>query len=213
MDSIDHDTEQAVRRFLVLLVPSFSMAGAILYGSRARGVYRPDSDADVAVLLHGGHQRALPTTLAMADIAYDVLLESGINISPLPVWEEQREHPDRHSNPAWLRNIARDAALAALLASGYDVGKTHKGVGFHRRDEHSRTDRSHGACRSRQMGPGDQGRQHQTRLMPLPAATATATASATFTAVQYKRMAVSKCQVRRISMTSNSVAKAGGNAG
>lgn len=105
---IDHDTEEAVRRFLSLLAGRYEIAGAVLYGSRARGTYRPDSDADVAVLLKGKHQRVLPTTLAMADVAYDVLLETGINISPLPVWIDEWEHPEIHSNPALLRTIARE---------------------------------------------------------------------------------------------------------
>jgi uncharacterized protein len=108
MNKIDHDTEEAVRRFLTLLASDYSVAGAIVYGSRARGTHRPDSDADVAVLLTGEHQRMLPTTLAMADIAYDVLLETGINISPLPVWTDEWSHPERFSNPALLHNIARD---------------------------------------------------------------------------------------------------------
>jgi len=108
MNQIDRDTEEAVRRFLALLAPGYSMAGAIVYGSRARGTHRPDSDADVAVLLTGEHQRLLPTTLAMADVAYDVLLETGINISPLPVWMDEWEHPERFSNPALLHNIARE---------------------------------------------------------------------------------------------------------
>jgi len=108
MNRIDPDTEKAVRLFLALLAPRFSMAGAIVFGSRARGSHRPDSDADVAVLLQGEHQRAMQTTLAMADVAYDVLLETGINISPLPVWVDQWEHPERFSNPALLRNIARE---------------------------------------------------------------------------------------------------------
>jgi predicted nucleotidyltransferase len=105
---IDHDTEQAVRRFLGLIASRYDMAGAIIYGSRARGTHRPDSDADVAVLLKGKHQRVLPTTLAMADTAYDVLLETGINITPLPVWLDEWEHPERYANPALLRNIARE---------------------------------------------------------------------------------------------------------
>ena len=105
---IDHATEEAVRRFLVLVASRYDMAGAIVYGSRARGTHRPDSDADVAILIKGEHQRVLTTTLALADVAYDVLLETGINISPLPVWLDQWEHPERFSNPALLHNIARE---------------------------------------------------------------------------------------------------------
>lgn len=107
-NQIDRDTEEAVRRFLSLIADRYDMAGAIVYGSRARGTYRPDSDADVAVLLKGQHQRVLNTTLAMADLAYDVLLETGINISPLPVWLDEWEHPETFSNPTLLRNIARE---------------------------------------------------------------------------------------------------------
>jgi len=105
---IDRNTEQAVQRFLTLIADRYDMAGAIVYGSRARGTHRPDSDADVLVLLKGEHQRVLKTTLAMADVAYDVLLETGINISPLPVWLDQWEHPESFSNPELLHNIARE---------------------------------------------------------------------------------------------------------
>ncbi|MCO6434391.1 nucleotidyltransferase domain-containing protein [Nitrosomonas nitrosa] len=108
MNRIDPDTEVAVRRFLFLITNRYDIAGSILYGSRARGTHRPDSDADVAVLLKGEHQRVLPTTLAMADVAYDVLLETGINISPLPVWLDEWEHPENYSKPALLQNIARE---------------------------------------------------------------------------------------------------------
>ncbi|MBP8276000.1 MAG: nucleotidyltransferase domain-containing protein [Propionivibrio sp.] len=105
---IDHDTEEAVRRFLVLLGSRYSIAGAIVYGSRARGTHRPDSDADVVVLLNGEPQRVLTTALDMADVAYDVLLDTGINISPLPVWIDEWEHPETYSNPDLLHNIARE---------------------------------------------------------------------------------------------------------
>lgn len=108
MNRIDHDTEEAVRRFMSLIASRYDMAGAIVYGSRARGTHRPDSDADVAVLLKGEHQRVMTTTLAMADVAFDVLLETGINITPLPVWLDQWDHPENYSNPALLRNIARE---------------------------------------------------------------------------------------------------------
>ena len=105
---MDHHTEEAVRSFLRRITDRYDMAGAILYGSRARGTHRPDSDADVVVLLNGERLKVLKTTLAMADVAYDVLLETGINISPLPVWLDEWEHPETYSNPALLRSIARE---------------------------------------------------------------------------------------------------------
>lgn len=63
-DHIDHETEEAVRRFLVLIAGRYDVAGTIVFGNRARGTHRPDSDADVAVLLNGEHQRFLTTKLA-----------------------------------------------------------------------------------------------------------------------------------------------------
>jgi uncharacterized protein len=108
LDRIDHETEGAVRRFMGLIAARYSVAGVILFGSRAHGTHRPDSDADVAVLLSGEHQRFLTTKLAMSDVAFDVLLETGINISPLPVWLDEWEDPENYSNPALLHNIARE---------------------------------------------------------------------------------------------------------
>ena len=109
MNRIDQDTESAVRRFLALIAEHFDLAGAIVYGSRARGTHNQDSDADVVVLLRGEHRpRFLIAKLDMADIAFDVLLETGILISPLPVWLDEWEHPERYANPALLRNIDRE---------------------------------------------------------------------------------------------------------
>ena len=114
MNRIDQETENAVRRFLALIAPKYDMAGVIVYGSRVRGTHRPDSDADVAVILRGEHQRALAVTLAMADMAFDVLLDTGINISPLPVWLDEWEHPENYSNPALLKNIVEEGVRLNL---------------------------------------------------------------------------------------------------
>lgn len=105
MRHIDQDTEEAVRRFLTLIANRYDIAEAIIYGSRVRGTHRPDSDADVAVILRGEHQRFLTAKLEMADIAFDVMLETDIRISPLPIWLDEWEHPENYSNPALLRNI------------------------------------------------------------------------------------------------------------
>ena len=57
------------------------------------------------MLLRGDHQRFLSVKLDMADVAFDVLLETGILIS---LWLDEWENPENYSNPALLRNIARD---------------------------------------------------------------------------------------------------------
>lgn len=106
--NIDPDTERAARAFVAKVASQYDLAGAILFGSRARRSHRPDSDADIAVLLHGQRGKFLDTKLALADIAYDVLLETGVLIQPLPVWEEEWEHPERYTNPALLQNIDRE---------------------------------------------------------------------------------------------------------
>ena len=105
---VDAQTENAIRIFLAAIAPRYAIAGAILYGSRARGTHRHDSDADLAVLLSGDPEPRMPMALAMADVAYEVLLETGINISPLPVWVEEWKTPERFSNPELLANIARE---------------------------------------------------------------------------------------------------------
>jgi len=104
----DKTTGNVVRRFLNLIAERYDVEGAILYGSRARGTHRQDSDADVVVLLRGEHQRFLTTKLDMADVAFDVLLETGILISPLPIWLDEWEHPENYSNPTLLHNISRE---------------------------------------------------------------------------------------------------------
>ena len=48
------------------------------------------------------------TKLEMDDLAYEVLLETGIRIQPLPVWLSEWNHPDTYSNPHLLKNIARE---------------------------------------------------------------------------------------------------------
>jgi predicted nucleotidyltransferase len=108
LEDIDPDTERAARAFVAKVARQYELAGAILFGSRARRNHRPDSDADIAVLLHGLRGQFLDTKLALADIAYDVLLETGLLIQPLPVWEDEWAHPESYINPALLRNIRRE---------------------------------------------------------------------------------------------------------
>ena len=101
-------TLQATRAFAARVARAYPMQQAILFGSRARGTGHVESDADVAVILQGAAGHFIHTKMAMNDIAYDILLDTGIRIQPLPVWEDEWAHPDTYSNPHLLHNIARE---------------------------------------------------------------------------------------------------------
>jgi predicted nucleotidyltransferase len=106
--TVDADTRRAARAFIARVAARYPVDGALLFGSRSRGSHRSDSDADIAVLLHGERGPFVSTKLELADIAYDLLLETGIRIQPLPIWEGEWRDPDSHANPELLRNIRRD---------------------------------------------------------------------------------------------------------
>ncbi len=108
MNPLDPQTQQAVLSFVARISGPYDIADTIVYGSRARGTHRSDSDVDVAVILRGTPQRHLTTRLNMADVAFDVLLETGVLISPLPLWLDDWEHPENHANPGLLHNIQRE---------------------------------------------------------------------------------------------------------
>jgi len=105
---IDSTTLHAAREFVRRISMEYQVSAAILFGSRARGTHRSDSDADIAVLLRGAHGNFTQTMLGMVDVAFDVLLETNVHIQPLPIWEDQWENSDKHSNPRLLENIRRE---------------------------------------------------------------------------------------------------------
>jgi antitoxin ChpS len=84
------------------------LQSALLFGSQARGNAHLGSDTDVAVLLHRSPGDLVATKLALDDVAYDLMLDSGIRIQPLPKWEGEWAHPERYSYPRLLENIARE---------------------------------------------------------------------------------------------------------
>lgn len=105
---MDVKTNQAIHQFMKKISRQYDALGFILFGSRARKDFRPDSDADVAVLIKGTHSDFVETKLEMADIAFDVLLDTGIRIQPLPIWEDEWNHPELYPNPRLLQNIDRE---------------------------------------------------------------------------------------------------------
>jgi len=105
---MDTETETSARRFLARIPERYDVAGALLYGSRARGDWDRESDADLAGLLRGPTGDRADAAVELAGLAFDVLLETGILLDPLPLWEDEWDHPERFANPALIAEIRRD---------------------------------------------------------------------------------------------------------
>jgi uncharacterized protein len=78
------------KRRVLRAMPHRRVAKVILYGSRARGDARRDSDWDLAVFVRG---RPTPRDLSiLSHVAYDLLMETGafIQAFPFPTRHQQR---------------------------------------------------------------------------------------------------------------------------
>ena len=84
----------------------------ILFGSRARGDNAPESDADVAVILHGPIADRWALKRLIIQETYLLLLETGLYIQPWPLEQNELDDPDNSANPALLWNVVRDGITA-----------------------------------------------------------------------------------------------------
>jgi uncharacterized protein len=102
------EVERAIALFIDAVRKDYAIDEVRLYGSRARGDYQPDSDVDLAIVLHGPHGNIWDTVWALSDITFNVLVETGVSVSPYPLWGDDLDHPERAKNPALIRNIQRE---------------------------------------------------------------------------------------------------------
>jgi antitoxin ChpS len=108
----DRAVDAALDRFVQRARAHYPVIAAYLYGSRARRDHAVDSDVDVAVILDeaaDAERSALRRELS--DIAFDLLLETGIYIQHIAVPRAYWDAPERFSNPGLIRNIRRDGRL------------------------------------------------------------------------------------------------------
>jgi uncharacterized protein len=77
--------------------------GVVVFGGWARGEASANTDLDVAVILAGDVNR-YGEKLALADLAYDAIVETGIHVEPWPVpTDGRRDGVSRYDLPTLTR--------------------------------------------------------------------------------------------------------------
>jgi hypothetical protein len=84
------------------------LVDVLVFGSRARGDARPDSDVDLAIILEDGDWVFWDEKMFLSGLAYDPLLESGLYIQPWPVARSAWEAPEKHRNPFFIQSIQEE---------------------------------------------------------------------------------------------------------
>lgn len=106
--TVEPDVKSAIEAFVRSIQAKYDVDHVVLFGSRARGTHRPDSDIDVAVILNGAQLPFLETRQAMSALAQDVQRDTGLSISPLPIWQDEWSGAAHVSDLSLLDRIRRE---------------------------------------------------------------------------------------------------------
>ncbi|MFL4987304.1 MAG: nucleotidyltransferase family protein [Microvirga sp.] len=109
----DEEVGSALRSFAAELRREYGdrLRGLYLFGSRARGDHKPDSDADVAIVLRDGDWRFWDEKMKLVDMAFGIGVDHRLYLQPWPFTESEWEDPERSRRARLIRSAQRDAVV------------------------------------------------------------------------------------------------------
>lgn len=87
------------------------LSKVILYGSYARGDYRDNSDVDVMILVKMSDDEIRKVKNDIYDLAFDIEMSTGIDISPVIKNEEQYEYWS--DTLPFYRNVKKEGVVVS----------------------------------------------------------------------------------------------------
>lgn len=107
----EEEVVRALRRFAAAVHRRHGerLRGVYLFGSRARGDHKPDSDADVAVVLDADGLDLRQEKWSLVDLAFEPGFEAGLHISPWPFAHSEWANADDVSARPLVRNARHEA--------------------------------------------------------------------------------------------------------
>lgn len=105
-----HAVERAIELFSSAMRSRYASAlkAIYLFGSRARGDFKPFSDVDLAIVVDRSVDISSQTK-PLSGIAYDILVETGAEIQPWVFGESEWENPQHSMSPGLVRSAKRDS--------------------------------------------------------------------------------------------------------
>lgn len=104
------EVKAALGRFARLVREAYGerLEGLYLFGSRARGDHRPDSDADVAVVLKDGDWAFWDEKMRLTDLSSDIRIDDGVQVQAWPFQHADWRRPERSSRYRLIEAAKRD---------------------------------------------------------------------------------------------------------
>ena len=128
LDELDALTQKAVRLFFSHLdtasLPPLSRA--ILYGSRARGDHRDDSDVDIVLVFTGARPDydsvgEVCNAMAVAQSQANAALQYRTEVTSFCNWQDEFDKPGKRPNPDFYRNVLADGIDIMQPVSGQPI--------------------------------------------------------------------------------------------